>query len=62
MSEFAATLLGRIEHTRRVIDAARDAGHPYEVELHGATLAALLRTADEHSVPVPDPTAHGTHH
>lgn len=61
VGEFVSTLLRRIDHTRRAIDAAREAELPYEVELHHATLAALLRTADEHAIPVPEQIGHLEH-
>jgi hypothetical protein len=53
VGDFAATLRRRIDDAGRAVQAAQEAGHPYEVELHSAMLADLLRTAREHRIPIP---------
>lgn len=42
MSTFKETLRGRIERVQEAIVGARQAGHAYEAELHGARLLDLL--------------------
>ena len=50
MSVFQATLRNRVERVQEAIDEAREDGHDYEAELHGARLADLLDLAARNGV------------
>jgi hypothetical protein len=50
MGEFARGLHERVSETARALEAARNAGDDYAVELHHAELADLTRLAAEHGV------------
>lgn len=54
MSAFRATLRGRVERVQEAILEARQAGHEYEAELHGARLADLLDLAARNGVDTTD--------
>jgi len=54
MSAFRATLRGRVERVQEAILEARQAGHDYEAELHGARLADLLDLATRNGVDATD--------
>lgn len=50
MSGFTAVLREEIETTRRSLEAAQQAGHPFEVHLHSARLLDLLDRAQRNAV------------
>jgi hypothetical protein len=54
MSVFRATLRSRVERVQEAIVDARQAGHDYEAELHGARLADLLDLAARNGVDTTD--------
>ncbi|SDM33068.1 hypothetical protein [Allokutzneria albata] len=50
MSEFGTTLRSQVEQRFAALVVARDAGHDYEVHLHGARIRDLLEMAARHGV------------
>ena len=50
MSEFGTSLRSQIEQRMAALVVARDAGHDYEVHLHGARVRDLLELAARHGV------------
>ncbi len=50
MSEFEVVLRGQVGEALRKLGIARQAGHDYEVHLHGARIRDLLDTAAEHGI------------
>ncbi|HEX8870053.1 MAG TPA: hypothetical protein VF821_30605 [Lentzea sp.] len=50
MSEFEAELRSKVAEAEETLRQARDAGHDYEVHLHGARIRDLLDMAAQHGV------------
>lgn len=50
MSAFTTVLRESIETTQRCLEAAQQAGHPYEVQLHSGRLLDLLDRAASNGV------------
>ncbi len=53
MTEFLDQLRERVASTTRQLLAAREADDPYTADIMAASLADLLRLADEHGLVVP---------
>ncbi len=53
MTEFLDQLRDRVASTTRQLLAAREADDPYTADIMAASLADLLRLADEHGLVVP---------
>ena len=50
MSEFEAELRSRIAEAEETLKQAREAGHDYEMHLHGARIRDLLDLAAQHGI------------
>ncbi|MEV6237528.1 hypothetical protein [Lentzea sp. NPDC051838] len=50
MSEFEAELRRRVAEAGKTLNQAKDAGHDYEVHLHGARIRDLLDLAARHGI------------
>ncbi|WP_043726866.1 hypothetical protein [Kutzneria sp. 744] len=50
MSQFVAALRARVQDAQQALEAAREAGHPYEAGLHSGRLADLLELARHHGI------------
>ncbi|KJK48638.1 hypothetical protein UK23_16405 [Lentzea aerocolonigenes] len=50
MSEFEAELRSKIAEAGVAMNQAREAGHDYEIHLHGARIHDLLDLASQHGI------------
>lgn len=50
MSEFETALRSQVDDAVQTLDTARQAGHAYEVHLHGARIQDLLDLAAQHGI------------
>ena len=54
MSEFERALRSQVDEATRTLEVARQAGHDYEVHLHGARIRDLLDLAATHGIDTSD--------
>jgi len=54
MSEFEAELRNKITEARETLREAQQAGHDYEIHLHGARIRDLLDRAAQHGIDTRD--------
>jgi hypothetical protein len=52
MSEFETELRNKVVEADRTLREARQAGHDYEIHLHGARIQDLLDVAAQHGIDV----------
>ncbi|NUR83931.1 MAG: hypothetical protein HOY71_07575 [Nonomuraea sp.] len=52
MEDFAGTVRRRLREARRAVQAAKESGDAYELQVRTADLEDVLRLAEEHGVPV----------
>lgn len=52
MSEFETELRNKVAEAERTLNVARQAGHEYEVHLHGARIRDLLDLAAHHGIDI----------
>ncbi|NKE59902.1 hypothetical protein FXN61_25090 [Lentzea sp. PSKA42] len=50
MSEFEAELRNKVTEAEQTLNEARQAGHDYEIHLHGARIRDLLDLAAQHDI------------
>lgn len=49
-SEFEAALRSKVAEAEKTLNQAREAGHDYEIHLHGARIRDLLDLAARHGI------------
>lgn len=54
MSEFETVLRSQVEEGLKTLAVAREAGHDYEVHLHGSRIRDLLDLAARHEIDTSD--------
>ena len=54
MSAFETVLRSQVDEALQTLAAARQAGHDYEVDLHGARIQDLLDLAAKHGIDTGD--------